>query len=164
MQGDGEEQVCAVCCGHDYFVYRVLGGVVTAAGWAVASPAGSDGGPWADALNAYFSGGGDTLLRAVPVDLTALSPFAQDVLIRTRRIPYGTVQTYRQIAVAAGRPRGARAAGQALGRNPVPVFIPCHRVVAEQGLGGFSSGVARKADLLRREGYAPLTPCRRCRL
>lgn len=145
----------AVRHGAVYFVYRTLGGVVTAAGWAKRRPAAAEPGPWDDALLAYITGAGDRELRQVPVDLTAFSTFVQEVLIHTRRIPFGRTLTYQALAVAAGRPRAARAVGQALGRNPVPLFIPCHRVLASGGLGGFSSGLARKRDLLQHEGVRP---------
>lgn len=89
----------------------------------------------------------------VPVDLEWLTAFQKAVLRATARIPYGGVATYAQVAAAAGRPRAARAAGNALGANPVPILIPCHRVVASGGrIGGFTGGVAAKRALLRIEG------------
>ena len=142
----------AVRCGAGYFVYHTCCGVVVAAAWAKRRPPAAEPGPWDEAVIAYHTGGGDALLRQVPVDLTGLTPFAQEVLVRTRRIPYGRCLTYRALATAIGRPGAARAVGQALGRNPVPLFIPCHRVLAADGPGGFSSGLARKRGLLRHEG------------
>jgi methylated-DNA-[protein]-cysteine S-methyltransferase len=67
-------------------------------------------------------------------------------------IPYGSTETYGWIADGIGRPGGARAAGQALGRNPLPLLRPCHRVVAAGGLGGYGGGEALKRSLLAREG------------
>ena len=68
-------------------------------------------------------------------------------------IPYGTVRTYKQIALQCGYPQGVRAVGQALHRNPLLIVIPCHRVIASDGrLGGFACGVAVKQFLLRLEG------------
>ncbi|HNW92438.1 MAG TPA: methylated-DNA--[protein]-cysteine S-methyltransferase [bacterium] len=146
------ERVHALRQGAEYFVYRTLGGVVTAAGWERRRPAAAVPGPWDEAVLAYLTGGGDALLRQVPVDLTTLSPFAQEILIHTRRLRFGQTATYQELAAAAGKPGGARAAGQALGCNPVPLFIPCHRVLAAGGWGGFSAGLARKRRLLALEG------------
>ncbi len=77
------------------------------------------------------------------------TPFARRVLSATARIPYGAVATYGDVAADAGSPGGSRAAGNALGSNPVPIVIPCHRVVRSGGaLGGYTGGVARKELLL----------------
>ena len=86
-----------------------------------------------------------------------LSPFQRAVLRATWTIPYGQVRTYGQVAAAIGRPRAARAVGRALATNPMPIVIPCHRVVDRQGrLHGYGGpgGVAAKAWLLRLEGVA----------
>ena len=70
-----------------------------------------------------------------------------------RRIPFGEVSTYREMAAAAGSPRGARAAGNALGGNPIPIVVPCHRVLhSGGGIGGYGGGLDRKRFLLRLEG------------
>ena len=66
-------------------------------------------------------------------------------------IPYGEVRTYKQVACSLGVPNGQRAVGQALKANPLPIIIPCHRVVAESGLGGFSLGTELKEALLELE-------------
>ncbi|MBQ3901612.1 MAG: MGMT family protein [Clostridia bacterium] len=73
-----------------------------------------------------------------------------------RRIPYGEVLTYGEVAEAAGSPRGARAVGGAVGRNPLIIVVPCHRVVAKDGLGGFSGegGLELKRKLLEIEKNA----------
>lgn len=92
------------------------------------------------------------------VDLTRLGPFEQEVLALLRRIPAGTVRTYRDIAKALGQPGAARAVGMACARNPLPLLIPCHRVVrSDGGLGGYSlrGGVALKRRLLEAEGALP---------
>lgn len=70
-------------------------------------------------------------------------------------IPYGRVISYRELAAQVGSPRAFQAVGQANGRNPLPILIPCHRVIAADGtLGGYSSGVERKRFLLRLEGLS----------
>ena len=91
---------------------------------------------------------------AVPLDWRLVRPgFTTRVLRATAALPFGTTATYGEIAAAAGSPRGARAAGQALGSNPLPIVVPCHRVLASDGaLGGYTSGVDRKRRLLAIEG------------
>ncbi|MBE7462613.1 MAG: MGMT family protein [Planctomycetes bacterium] len=70
-----------------------------------------------------------------------------------QRIPFGEVRTYGDLARAAGSPLAVRAAGQACGSNPIVLFLPCHRVVASKGPGGFGAGLAWKRKLLALEGY-----------
>jgi methylated-DNA-[protein]-cysteine S-methyltransferase len=102
-------------------------------------------------LDEYFQGrrrGFD-----VPVDWRLTRGFMRRVLRATARIPYGSVRTYGEVAARAGSERGYRAAGNALGANPLPIVVPCHRVVhAGGGLGGYTGGVDRKEFLLRLEG------------
>ena len=84
-----------------------------------------------------------------------MSGFGRDVLAATARIPYGEVITYREVASGAQRPLAARAAGNALATNPIPIVVPCHRVVhSGGGLGGYTGGLHRKRFLLRLEGVA----------
>lgn len=92
----------------------------------------------------------------MPLDWRLVRPgFTTRVLRATADVPFGSVVTYREVAAAAGSPRGARAAGQALGSNPLPIVVPCHRVLATGGgLGGYTSGVDRKRRLLAIEGVA----------
>jgi len=80
------------------------------------------------------------------------TPFQVAVWNELARIPFGETRTYGQIARAVGRPRGAQAVGAANGRNPVPIIVPCHRVLASDGIGGFSGGLERKHQLLAHEG------------
>ncbi len=88
-----------------------------------------------------------------PVDWSLMRGFANAVLRATARIPFGSVSTYRKIATEAGSPNAYRAAGNALGSNPVPIVVPCHRVLhAGGGLGGYTGGLERKRFLLRLEG------------
>lgn len=97
-------------------------------------------------LEQYFAGTRRTF--DLPVDWSLVPSFGRRVLRATARIPYGAVATYGEIAARAGSPGGARAAGSALGANPVPIVVPCHRVVRAGGaLGGYTGGVERK-DLL----------------
>ena len=104
-------------------------------------------------VQAYLRGEIDRI--EVPLDTRLLTPFQQEVLLRLRDIPRGRVITYGELARRIGRDGAARAVGRALGANPLPLVLPCHRVVASDGtLGGFSSpgGVRDKAMLLEMEG------------
>ena len=103
-------------------------------------------------LKEYFAG--RTISFGLPVDLDGLTPFQKQVLRATRKVPYGRRETYSAIARRIGRPRAARAVGGALARNPLPIVIPCHRIIAASGaLGGFSAagGTKVKAALLHLE-------------
>lgn len=85
----------------------------------------------------------------LPLDWSLIRGFGREVLRVTAAIPYGQVSTYRHVATAAGNPRASRAAGNALGNNPIPIVIPCHRVLRTGGgLGGYTSGIERKQLLL----------------
>jgi methylated-DNA-[protein]-cysteine S-methyltransferase len=106
----------------------------------------------ADELIRYFAGEAVALGR-YPVDLSAHPPFRRRALLAASKIPYGEVRTYGWVASRAGRPRAGRAAGQAMSRNPIPLVIPCHRVIAAGGrLGGFGGGLKMKRALLQLEG------------
>jgi methylated-DNA-[protein]-cysteine S-methyltransferase len=110
--------------------------------------------PWRRELDEYFAGSRRRF--DAPLDLRDLSGFRRRVLTSTARIPYGGSLSYSQVASAAGSPRAARAAGNALGSNPLPIVIPCHRVRhAGGGLGGYTGGLDRKRTLLAIEGLAP---------
>jgi methylated-DNA-[protein]-cysteine S-methyltransferase len=92
----------------------------------------------------------------LPIDWSLVQGFAGNVLRETSRIPFGDVRSYGQVARQAGSPRAARAAGNALGSNPIPIVVPCHRVLhADGGLGGYSGGLDRKRYLLALEGSLP---------
>jgi methylated-DNA-[protein]-cysteine S-methyltransferase len=91
----------------------------------------------------------------VALDRRLMGPFTSRVLAATAAIPYGETSTYAAVAGVAGSPRGSRAAGNALGSNPLPIVIPCHRVLASGGgLGGYTGGVERKRTLLGIEAGA----------
>ena len=102
-------------------------------------------------IREYFEGK-RTDLSDVPVDLSDCTPFERRVYEATRQIPFGKVATYGQIAKAIGHPNAQRAVGNALGKNPIGVVIPCHRVVGADSLGGFTGGLEFKKKLLRFEG------------
>ncbi len=88
----------------------------------------------------------------LPVDLRGLSDFAVEVLSRLRGIGYGQTCSYAQMAMAAGRPRASRAVGRVMASNPVPLVLPCHRVVGSDGrLVGFGGGLWQKSALLALE-------------
>ena len=107
-------------------------------------------------LDAYFAGDG-TALEDVPISPTG-SAFQQQVWQALRRIPAGQVRSYGQIAHLLGRPKASRAVGRACHTNPLPLFIPCHRVVAASGqLTGYAYGLERKSALLTLEGWQSLT-------
>ncbi len=93
----------------------------------------------------------------LPVDLSGGSAFQRRVWRVILRIPYGRVRSYKWVALRVGGTRYARAVGHALGANPVPILIPCHRVVAhDASLGGFTGGLRTKRRLLQLEGTLPL--------
>lgn len=106
-------------------------------------------------LDQYFAGKRHEF--DVPADLTGLTPFYRAILRATARVPYGKVTTYRAVAKRAGNERASRAAGGALSWNPIPIVVPCHRVVATDGsLGGYAGGLDAKRRLLALErGEAP---------
>jgi methylated-DNA-[protein]-cysteine S-methyltransferase len=90
----------------------------------------------------------------LPIDWALVTPFGRRVLRATASIPFGEVSTYGQIAAQAGNPKAARATGNALGSNPMPIVVPCHRVLhtGGRGIGNYTGGVHRKEALLRLEG------------
>jgi methylated-DNA-[protein]-cysteine S-methyltransferase len=102
-------------------------------------------------LDEYFEGSRTRFdLR---VDLALLADFNRRVLHELARVPYGEVVTYGELAARAERPRAARAVGTVMNRNPLPIVLPCHRVIGANGkLTGYGGGLPRKEALLRREG------------
>jgi len=93
----------------------------------------------------------------VPVDFDSSSELRRTVYLAIQKIPAGRVMTYGELAAHIGKPKASRAVGTALGKNPIPLIVPCHRVITSSGkLGGFSApgGVAVKTSLLEREGIS----------
>ena len=108
-----------------------------------------------DAFRRYFDG---TLKKfELPLDLSTGTPFQQKVWTVLKSIPFGQVQSYKWVAGKIGNPCACRAVGSTNGKNPIPIIIPCHRVVRTNGkLGGFSSGIDIKKSLLLHEGVTAL--------
>lgn len=103
----------------------------------------------------YFAGARRRLDLPYDLDATELDPFARRVLKETARIPYGKTKTHQQIAKAAGNADGYRLALSALMANPLPIIIPCHRVVpAGTGVGSYIAGSRKKSQLLKLEAQA----------
>ncbi|MFB9389199.1 methylated-DNA--[protein]-cysteine S-methyltransferase [Streptomyces coeruleoprunus] len=106
-------------------------------------------------LEAYFAG--DLHEFRLPLDWSLTGGFTRQVLRElATTVPYGTVVGYGELARRVGRPDGAQAVGAAMGANPLPVVVPCHRVVeSDGGLGGFGGGLETKRRLLELEGVLP---------
>ena len=114
-----------------------------------------------DKLQAYWSGDAHALDApfAVPLDLSSGTDFQQSVWRALLHIPAGQTQSYGQVAQALGKPAAVRALGAAVGRNPISLIVPCHRVVGASGqLTGYAGGLWRKAELLALENALPSLP------
>jgi methylated-DNA-[protein]-cysteine S-methyltransferase len=102
-------------------------------------------------LDEYFAGRRESF--ELEVDLRGAAPFNAQVLRELARVPYGETTTYGALAARVGSPRAARAVGTVMNRNPIPIVLPCHRVVGADGsLTGYAGGLDRKERLLRLEG------------
>jgi methylated-DNA-[protein]-cysteine S-methyltransferase len=105
-------------------------------------------------LREYF--GGQRSRFDVPLDWGAMAPFQRAVLEATAGVPFGHLETYAGIARRIGKPGATRAVGNALGRNPIPVIVPCHRVIrSDATIGGYTGGLGIKQHLLTLEGITP---------
>lgn len=131
---------------------------IGAAGAAAKAPAGGPAwlAPLTAFLNAFTAGRASHALAAkVPVDISTMGPFHQAVLTALRNVPPGETVSYGELAARAGNPAAARAVGAAMHANPIPLVIPCHRVLAaSKRIGGFSApgGAETKRWLLEHEG------------
>lgn len=106
--------------------------------------------PWITALREYFKG--HALAPALPLDVRATT-FQKRVWKELTKIPYGQTRSYSEIARKIKQPKAARAVARACAANPIPIVIPCHRVIRKDGsLGGYGGGIARKRALLSHEG------------
>lgn len=106
-------------------------------------------------LDEYFAGSRTSF--SLRLDRRLMTPFAREVLAATARVPFGAVATYGEVAARIHRPQAARAVGAALGSNPIPIVVPCHRVVGAGGaLTGYAGGIERKEYLLHLEGQPTL--------
>jgi methylated-DNA-[protein]-cysteine S-methyltransferase len=102
-------------------------------------------------LDEYFEGRRKAF--DLSVDLRGLAPFSVTVLGELALVPYGVTATYGELAARSGRPKAARAVGMVMNRNPIPIVLPCHRIVGASGsLVGYAGGLERKVELLRLEG------------
>lgn len=133
------------------------GGAVTGIvfGRSEAPPLARDHPGLASAFDRYFSDGQE--LSGVPVSLR-VSDFMALALEGIRSIPRGQVRSYAEVARLIGRPGAARAVGRACASNPVPLIIPCHRVLGSAGPGGYQNGLDSKFYLLRQEGFKDPVP------
>jgi methylated-DNA-[protein]-cysteine S-methyltransferase len=110
-------------------------------------------------LDEYFAG--ERTRFDMKLDRRLMRGIARDVLAATARVPFGRTTTYGALAERIGRPRASRAVGNALGSNPIPIVVPCHRVLRAGGdVGGYAGGPSRKRRLLTLEGSLPTTRTR----
>ena len=134
---------------------RLDGGVVVGVRFGASSGSPADGELAAEELAAYFAG--ELTEFSVPVRMVGGSEFERAVWREIAAIPYGEMLTYGEIATALGDPGAARAVGTACNHNPVPVIVPCHRVVGAGGkMVGFGGGLDRKRRLLELEANVTL--------
>ena len=101
-------------------------------------------------INKYLCG--EPVIFNETLDISNSTPFYQEVWQATCKIPYGETRSYKWLASQVGHPKAARAVGQAMAKNPIPIIIPCHRVITSEGkLGGFRGGLVLKRHLLELE-------------
>ena len=103
-------------------------------------------------LEAYFA----KRTAPLPPLAPATTPFRQKVYEATMQVPFGECRSYKDIAIAIGQPTAYRAVAQALKRNPYMLIVPCHRIIASKGLGGYNGGIEIKKKLLEFEGCASI--------
>jgi methylated-DNA-[protein]-cysteine S-methyltransferase len=134
-----------------YVIADVEGKVVRSVEMTRKKPAfKAQGTAFTKAMGEYFATGRDRFSAYTP-DYAGMTPFRKKVMEELRKVQAGSTVTYGELATAAGSPGAARAVGNVMATNPVPLFVPCHRVVATNGLGGFTGGLDVKRALLRLE-------------
>jgi O-6-methylguanine DNA methyltransferase len=102
-------------------------------------------------LDQYFEGRRQAF--DLSIDLREVTPFTERVLMELARVPFGQTATYSDLASRAGNPKAARAVGMTMNRNPIPIVLPCHRIIGADGsLVGYGGGLERKVALLTLEG------------
>ena len=107
-----------------------------------------------DEIRRFVAGDRNALKHGVDLSLVE-SDFKRRALEKLRKVPFGSVVTYQGLASAVGAPDGQRAIGNAMGSNPIPIYVPCHRVIkSDLSIGNYGGGVPRKLKLLRAEGFA----------
>jgi methylated-DNA-[protein]-cysteine S-methyltransferase len=135
-----------------YIVVETEGGAIKSLEMTKAKPPGMpQNSEVIRSLEAYFETGKGSF-SGYRLKLDGLTPFQRKVLVAISKIPPGETMTYGDVAKAAGKPGAARAVGNVMARNPIPLILPCHRVVASNGLGGFTGGLDMKRKLLKLEG------------
>ena len=135
-----------------YIVVETEGGAIRSLEMTKAKPSGKPQN--SDAIRSlakYFETGKGSF-AGYRLKLDGMTPFQRKVLKAISKIPPGNTMTYGDVAKAAGKPGAARAVGNVMAMNPIPLILPCHRVVAANGLGGFTGGLDVKRKLLRLEG------------
>ena len=106
-------------------------------------------------LREYFALGKDVFTQKI--DLSTGTAFEREVWLALKEVPFGETRTYKWLADKVGKPKASRAVGRALGKNPLPIVLPCHRIIESDGsLGGYSGGVDIKRRLLEKEYYIKL--------
>lgn len=135
-----------------YIVVETEGGAIKSLEMTKARPSGKpQNSDVIRSLEAYFETGKGSF-AGYRLKLDGMTPFQRKVLKAISKIPSGETMTYGDVAKAAGKPGAARAVGNVMAMNPIPLILPCHRVVATNGLGGFTGGLDMKRKLLRLEG------------
>jgi methylated-DNA-[protein]-cysteine S-methyltransferase len=135
-----------------YIVVETEGGAIKSLEMTKARPSGKpQNSDVIRSLEAYFETGKGSF-AGYRLKLDGMTPFQRKVLKAISKIPPGDTMTYGDVAKAAGKPGAARAVGNVMAMNPIPLILPCHRVVATNGLGGFTGGLDVKRKLLRLEG------------
>ena len=136
-----------------YLIVERLGNKITKIFFSAEQPSPSRSSELAEGLIKYVTDG--TSCPEVELDLSGFNDFHRKVISVVMGIPRGRTMTYGQVATLAGHPGAARAVGSVMAKNPFVILVPCHRVVAKEGLGGFAWGIEAKKRLLEFEASNP---------